>query len=220
MPTLPSSASPPSAFRLWRSILRRWPKAASVTRPSLRTSAGSGVCARHQMHHRRRHLRRRREGLRRHVEGDPRLGAPAGEHAQPAVGVAAGRGDDALGDLALEHQRQRPVEGRPVRRPSASAPAVRCRYCRAGWRRSSPGSPAGERREVGLQRVAGNHLQPAGIVVGDLGQRGQAALVALDRDDPLGAAASAARGSGRRARARPRSPSRRRDRRRRGRSCR
>ena len=35
------------------------------------------------------------------------------EHAEPAVGLAAGRRDDPLGDLALEHQRHGEVEGRP-----------------------------------------------------------------------------------------------------------
>ena len=37
-----SSASPPIALRLCRSILRRWPKAACVTRSSERSAAGSG----------------------------------------------------------------------------------------------------------------------------------------------------------------------------------
>ena len=35
--------------RLWRSILRRWPKAASVTRSSAARSQGSGVGARHEL---------------------------------------------------------------------------------------------------------------------------------------------------------------------------
>src|SRR5262249_43959339 len=37
-----ASASPPSDLRLWRSILRRWPKAASVTRCNVRLSHGNG----------------------------------------------------------------------------------------------------------------------------------------------------------------------------------
>ena len=65
-----AARSPPRLFRLCRSILRRWPKAASVTRSSFCTSAGSGLGARHEVDDRRGDLRRRREGLRRHVEGD------------------------------------------------------------------------------------------------------------------------------------------------------
>ncbi len=42
----------------------------------------------------------------------------------------------------------------------------------------------GQRRHVDLQRVALDHLEPAGIGGGDLGQRRQAARVALDGDDP------------------------------------
>ena len=60
--------------------------------------------------------------------------APLGRDRQPAVSLAAGRGDDPLGDLLLEHQGQRSPPRRPGRR-RASAAAARCRHCRAGWRR-------------------------------------------------------------------------------------
>ena len=58
-------------------------------------------------HDRRDDLRRRREGARRaRRRGCCASRPPAGEHAEPPVGLRAGRGDDALGHLALEHQRQ------------------------------------------------------------------------------------------------------------------
>ena len=44
--------------------------------------------------------------------------------------------------------------------------------------------PAARPRHVDGERVAGDDLQPAGIALGDLGERGEAALVALDRHDP------------------------------------
>src|SRR5690606_27640444 len=40
--------------------------------------------------------------------------------------------------------------------------------------------------EVGLQRIAGYDLEPAGITVGDLRKGGEATFVALDGDDALG----------------------------------
>ena len=48
----------------------------------------------------------------RHVEQDARTRAPAAEHAEPAVVLGLRRRrDDALGDLALEHQREALEEG-------------------------------------------------------------------------------------------------------------
>ena len=141
MPAAASSASgsTPSDFRLWRSILRRWPKAASVTRCSARRSQGSGVA----------------RGARARTSDEVTLGggtkaeaamsnrmrasrAPAGEHREPAVGLGAGRRGDALGDLALEHQHQPVVPGRPWLDGEPAVPAARSRYCRAGWRRCAP----------------------------------------------------------------------------------
>ena len=105
------AGSTPSVFRLCRSILRRWPKAASVTRCSATASHGSGSGARHQPHHRRRHLGRRHESLRRNVEQDLGLGAPAGQHGEPAIGSSPTRAHDALGDFALEHQHHHSYQG-------------------------------------------------------------------------------------------------------------
>ena len=56
-----------------------------IARPATPSSTG----LRHQVHHRRGDLGRRREGVAVDIEGDPRLGAPAGEHAEPAEGLVA-----------------------------------------------------------------------------------------------------------------------------------
>ena len=108
------SGSAAASFRLWRSILRRWPKAAAVTAPSVLTeqagdgcsigansttaeaTVGGGVKA---------------SGFTVNSRRGPR--APLGDHRQPPVGLDAGRGDDALGHLLLEHQHHAPVPGRP-----------------------------------------------------------------------------------------------------------
>ena len=67
------SGSTPSDLRLWRSILRRWPKAACVTRCSVAAIAGEWLHARDKLDQRGRDLGRRHEGRRRDVEQDARL---------------------------------------------------------------------------------------------------------------------------------------------------
>ena len=114
-PAAASSAgtSAPSERRLWRSILRRWPKAACVTRSRSARSHGSGAGARHQTHHRGCDFRRRHEGRRLDVEQDARLAAPLRQHRQASVALRCRRGDDAFGDFALEHENGAVVPGRP-----------------------------------------------------------------------------------------------------------
>ena len=55
----------------------------------------------------------RREGLGLHREQQAGARAPLGDHGQAPVGLGAGRGDDALGHLLLEHQHHARVPGRP-----------------------------------------------------------------------------------------------------------
>ena len=149
--------------------------------------------ARDEMDDRRRDLGRRRKGLRRHVEGDPRLGAPA-RRARRAG-----------------HRRRCRVPRRCAARPragtSASATGRRAASSATVSQRISNSRadivgqvgddlhrPAGgERGEIGLQRIAGNDLQAAGIVLGDLGKGRQAALVPLDRNHFSAPLASRAR---------------------------
>ena len=98
MPAFSSSASPPSVFKLWRSILRRWPKAAAVTVSRSASSAGaSGSAQRLQPHDRRGHRGRRHKGAAVDVEQDFGLGPPPRQHRKPAIMLAAGPGGDALG---------------------------------------------------------------------------------------------------------------------------
>ena len=86
-----------------------------MTRSSAPTRQGRGSRRGVELHDARGDLRRRHEGRGRHVEEDPRprVRQPH-EHAEAAVVARSRRvGDDALGDLALEHQRQRSPPGRP-----------------------------------------------------------------------------------------------------------
>ena len=95
--------------------------------------------------------------------------------------VAAGLGDDPLGDLALEHQAER----RPPRRPGLAAePAQQQRGADiVGQVGDDMGAFADRRDFVDLERVFLDQRELAGKVAVELGQCGQAAPVALDRDD-------------------------------------
>ena len=134
-----------------------------------------------------RHFRRRHEVARIDLEGDARLRAPTGEHAEAAIGVILGRGDDALGHLLLEHQRRR----RPPRRPGIGAQPADEQRSRDVVRQvgdDTRRTAADAGGEVLGQGISLDDLQLARIGVGDLGERRQAAPVALDCDDALGAA--------------------------------
>ena len=143
-------------------------------------------CARHQPHHRGGDLGLRHEGGRRNVEQDFGLGAPVGEHREPAIGLVILARDDPLGDLALKHQHHHVVPGRP-------------RLDREPVDQQSGGDVVGQvgddfcafaaehRARIEALRVGVHDLQPAGITLRNIVERRQRALVALDRDDALGA---------------------------------
>ena len=106
---------------------------------------------------------------------------PLRDHREPSVGFASGLGDDAVGDFALEHQRQRRSKRRPGR---GLEPADQKRR---GDIVGEVGDDAARRRqvecrEVDLERVALDDGKPSGIGGRDLGKRGEAARVRLDRD--------------------------------------
>ena len=132
------------------------------------------------------------------------LDAPLGGDRQPAVMLAARRWRRSArrpragtsGSASAHHG------GQPRRR--ASAAAARCRHCRAGWRRRARRRRRSSRSSI-FSASPSISVQPAGKVRLQLGQRGQAAAVALDRDD-LARRRRARRGSGRRGRGRPRRP--------------
>ena len=104
--------------------------------------------------------------------------------------LAVRRGDDPLGDFALEHQGQRS----PPRRPRPAEPAQQQGGADiVGQVGDDMRAVAGLGALVDLHRVAFDHPQPPGKVRFELGQRGQAAPVALDRDDACAPASSKAR---------------------------
>ena len=214
------SASPPSGFRLERSILRRWPKAAAVTvsrAARVRSSGRSGAGA--SADHGRVDLGRRGEGA-----GGQR---PSRARPRRAPGRARTGG----------RRRPRPAGRRCAGRP----PSGTSGSCRAG--RQGPVShlieqrradvvgqvgddhgrrPAGvgeQARLVGRQRVGLDHGQPRPRRPrASSASMRQEARVLLDGDD-AGRRLPAGRGSGRRGPGRPRSPPRRRAGRPGGRSC-
>ena len=112
------AARRPSDFRLWRSILRRWPKAASVTRCRALDVAGQrrrgGEQARPATTSPSAAARRPMAAMSNRMRASR---APAGEHRQPAVASSS------------------PVRRRcaPQPRAGTSAPADRTRAARARW---------------------------------------------------------------------------------------
>ncbi len=117
-------------------------------------------------------------------------GSPPGENGEPPViGALRGRGDDAQGDLALEHQGQPIEERRPGLglQPAGQEPGADV----VGEIGADPDRrPAGlgdQRFRLDRQGVGGDDLKAAGPVRADLGERRQGAFVALDRDHGLGA---------------------------------
>ncbi len=184
-----SSASTPKPFRLCRSILRRWPNAACVIVASNLPSQAQRHTARGTSSTDRGcHFRRRREGRSRNVEQNPRRATPIGKHCKATVvGTLARRRNDALRDFLLEHQHETVEDRRPIWRFKPAGQKHRrdivrqvranpCRACRAD-----------ESRDIGLQRIAFDHFEAAGIMCCDLGQGRETARVALDRNDALGA---------------------------------
>ena len=166
--------------RLERSILRRWPKAAAVTRSSVAFDAGrERRGARTDRDDARGDLGRRHEGARRHVEQDARLGQPLHQHRKPAIGFAARRRGEAQRDLALEHQGQAfvfadPVEPAEQQRRGDVVGQVGDDLARR-LRTAPPGRASARRRRpppAGRDRRAPSSRE-----------RGETARVALDRDD-------------------------------------
>ena len=121
-----------------------------------------------------------------HVEHDARLAAPAGEHGEAAVAFAARVRDDALGHFALEHEHKRIVpwrpwlDGKPLHQQCGGdvVGQVGDDAHRAGGH---------ERARIEGEGVALDDIETAGIVRGDIRERGNRPYVALDRDHPAGA---------------------------------
>src|SRR5262245_17799276 len=117
----------------------------------------------------------------RDIEPNACLAAPAGEDGKASVALGAGGGHDAFGDFALEHQREPVVPRRPwlERQPADQ-------QCGGNIVRQIRNDPrrrrTEERARIEVEGVAGNDLEPPGVACGDLLQRGNRALVALDCD--------------------------------------
>src|SRR5215813_6450401 len=131
--------------------------------------ADERIVARHQVHDRRCHVWWRHEGAAGDVEADARFATPANEDGQPSEALAAGGGDDAFGNLALEHQ---------------PADQQRSGNVVGQVRNHARGGLAEERTRIEAERIAGNNVEASRISPGDLVERRDRAIVALDRDHP------------------------------------
>src|ERR1700682_2884436 len=127
-------------------------------------------------------LRRRHEGGRVHVEENLRLRAPTREHAQAAVAFVVGAGNDAQRNLALEHQRERIVKGRPWLH-GKPAQEERGRDVIGKIGDDARGARVKMRAGIKVERVALDHFEPPGISFGKLREGSDTTWVALDRDD-------------------------------------
>ena len=162
-----------------RSILRRWPKAWATTRridPRFRGSDGFGE--RDQLDECRGHARRRHEGSRRHVEQSADPIAPLRHDREPAIGLGAGRGGEAIGDLLLEHHGQA-LELRGPRLPFEE----QLRGDVVGQVGDDLGRSGHDARFVDLEGVGRDHAKATGEVAGELVEGREATPVALDGDD-------------------------------------
>src|SRR5262249_36853678 len=116
------------------------------------------------------------------VEADACLATPANQDGKASVALAAGGGDDAFGDLALEHQHEPVVPGRP-RLEREPADQQRSGNVVGQVRNDARGGAAEERRtEVG--GIPANDPGASRIPRSDLVERGDRAVVAFDRDHP------------------------------------
>ena len=111
------------------------------------------------------------------------MATPADEDGQASVALAAGGGDDAFGDLALEHQHEPVVPGRP-RFEREPADQQRSGDVVGQVRNHAREGVAEERARIEVERIAGNDLEASGISPSNFAERRDRAVVALDRDHP------------------------------------
>ena len=166
--------SAPSDFRLWRSILRRWPKAAAVTRPRSRRRRPAGAGARHELTTDDMTLGggvKAEGGTSNRMRASRAPAAPArrAAHRPSAAGRRRRCARPPRAGTSASGSRTRAARARSRAIRSAAA----CRYCRAGWRRCGPA--AHRRRASARQSVSSaspaTTVEPAGIARRDLGQR-------------------------------------------------
>src|ERR1700728_1668144 len=142
--------------------------------------------ARQDLHQRGCDLRRRHEGGRVYIEEYPRLAAPLHQDGEASVALRSGLGDDALGDLALEHEGGGVIPGRPRLHDYPSDQQGRRDV--VGQIGDDASRALREARAwIERERIGRYDVQTAGVVFGDLPQSGKRAVVALDRDHAGGA---------------------------------
>ena len=116
------------------------------------------------------------------IEQDARLAAPADQNGKPSVALGAGRGDNTLGHLTLEHQHKSIIPRRPrlEREPGdqQSCGNVVGQVC--NYTRGCADKPA----RIEIQCTARDDLEAAGIVRGNFRERGDSAIIPLNRDHP------------------------------------
>src|SRR5262249_48837882 len=115
------------------------------------------------------------------AEAAARLQPPANEDRQASVALAAGGGDNAFGDLALEHQHEPVVPGRP-RLEREPADQQRGGNVVGQVRNDARAGAAEERTRIEVQGIADDNPEASRIPHSDLVERRDRALVALDRD--------------------------------------
>jgi len=105
------------------------------------------------------------------------------QHRKPSIGLAARPGNQALGDLALEHQGQALIFPNPI------DPADEERGGDVvGKVGDDLAGRLGECRRVDFEPICGDDFEALGMSRGKLAKCCETALVSLDRDDPAGAA--------------------------------
>jgi hypothetical protein len=153
-----SGACPLSAAR---SILRRWLKAAATTRLSTFGSAGKrGAGSASRCTTAERTLGGGVKASGGSVMAIRAVAAPLGEDRETAIGLGARLRHDALGHLALEHQRH----GRPERRPCLGRQPAHQKLGAhvVGQVGHDPDGRGQMRRPVEIERVAMDHLSRPG----------------------------------------------------------
>src|SRR5262249_35360829 len=115
------------------------------------------------------------------AEAAARLQPPANEDRQASVALAAGGGDNAFGDLALEHQHEPVVPGRP-RLEREPADQQRGGNVVGQVRNDARAGAAEERTRIEVERIADYDPEASRIPHSDLVERRDRAVVALDCD--------------------------------------
>ena len=120
--------------------------------------------------------RRRHKSAGRYVEQDSHIGDPLDENRKPSVGLAARRGGQALGDLALKHQGQALVVPDLLEPPENEQGGDVVREVRNNLARS-----LGKRRRVEFERIASDNIKATRINRSKLAERRETTPISFYR---------------------------------------